>query len=214
MRLLWIAPFCLTLAACGGSSSPVVEDPIVPDLPAAPTDPDPVDPPTGDAQTGAEMRSSATSLLLEFADPVVFTELSNVPSSMTATYDGYAYGTLAGNPSTITDTLTGSLSMSIGLASNTANISGTISNFVDDADNAVTGDLTITDGTFNRAGDPSDDPTLSINFAGTLTDAGQDLVVGGQLQGDFLDTNYNGVGGALLGQVNGHPINGGFIAER
>ena len=209
MRILWIAPLCLTLAACGGSSTPVTTIPSPPDGPT-----DPTTPTTGQPQTAAQMRSAANTLLSDYIDPVDFTTLSTVPSTLTATYDGYAYGTLSGNPNTVTDTLMGSVSMNIALTASAANITGTMTDFYDDDDNAVSGNLTISGGTFNRSGDPNSDATLNINFAGTLTDAGQALTVGGQLQGDFLGGSYEGVGGALLGQVNGYEINGGFIAER
>lgn len=209
MRILWIAPLCLTLAACGGSGAPVTTIPSPPDGPT-----DPSTPTTGQPQTAAQMRSAANTLLSDYIDPVAFTTLSTVPSNLTATYDGYAYGTLSGNPSTITDTLMGAVSMDVALTASTATITGTMDDFYDDDDNAVSGQLTISGGTFDRAGDPNADSTLNINFAGTLTDAGQTLTVGGQLQGDFLGAGYEGVGGALLGQVNGYEINGGFIAER
>jgi len=54
---------------------------------------------------------------------------------------------------------------------------------------------------------------------GTLTDdAGSDLVFGVQLEGDFLGTSNDAIGGAALGGVSvdgvDQDFDGGFIAER
>lgn len=164
------------------------------------------------------MRSAATGLLDTYADPVSFTPISSIPNATTATYDGYAYGTLANTSDGVTDTLLGQLSLTIALTASNANVSGQIDNFVDDADNAVTGELDITSGTFDRNGDPDADATLTVGFSGNLVDGGQTLNVGGQLQGDFLGTDRQGIGGILVGSVTAsgstQAIDGGFIAAR
>ena len=217
MRILWTAPLCLTLAACGGSGG---ETPVVITPPAAPTTPTtPTSPPTGGAQTGTQMRSAANGLLTTYANPVSFTAISSIPSSLTATYNGYAYGNLANTSDGITNTLMGQLAMTVSLTSNAATVTGTISNVTDDADNALAGQLSLLSGSLDRAGDPNADATFGAGFLGTLTDtANRDLTVGGQLQGDFLGSNQAAIGGNLLGTVTVsgaiQQINGGFIAER
>ena len=244
MRILWIAPLCLTLAACGGSGTPVVENPTVPNAPAAPTAPtnpdpatptdpaaptapatppaapttSPTSPPTGDAESGAQMRAGANSLLSTYADPVTFTPINSVPDTVTATYDGYAYGTLGNNADNITNTLTGALSMTLTLNGNNATVTGTLSDFVDDADNAVSGSLALSGGRFDRNGDPTVDATFGALFSGTLMAGENALTVGGNLEGDLLGADRNAVGGKLLGSVtyegDTQDIDGGFIADR
>ena len=211
MRILWIAPLCLTLAACGGGDAPIIATPTAPTTPTTPTSP-PVD------ESGADMRSSANTLLATYADPVVFTALSDIPSSHTATYNGYAYGDLSNGSDAITDTLIGQLSLNISLTSSNATVTGTIDNFADDNDDAVTGTLTVSNGSFDRSGDPNADATFKANFTGTLTDnASRSLSVGGLLEGDFLGSDPDAIGGNLLGSVTvsgvTQDIDGGFIAE-
>jgi len=137
---------------------------------------------------------------------------------MTATYDGYAYGTLANTDDGVTDSLLGNLSLTVSLTATSAAISGSIDNIVNADDETLGGSLTLSGGSFDRDGDPQTDSTLRATFSGLLTDGAQSLDVGGQLQGDFLANNHAAVGGQLLGSVivSGfdQDINGGFIAER
>ena len=90
---------------------------------------------------------------------------------------------------------------------------------VDDVGNVLDGSLALGMGSFDRAGNPANDATLLIDANGTLVDsAGRNLVVGAQLEGDFLATDHRGVGGVVLGSVMVEDVDqnldGGFIAER
>lgn len=215
------AALLCTLAACGGGGGGGDGTPMV----TAPSDPTPTTPTTptsGDvAPTSGDgaMWTARTALLTTHTEPTAYTSLSSLPTSGTATYDGYFSGQLANTNDNVTDTLIGAMSLDVGFRTNTVQVSGSVSDFVDSDDNALTGELTLSAGRLDRAGDPGSDATLTMQARGTLTDAqGQNLVIGTQLEGDFLGTGHAAVGGEVLGsvQVNGadQDFDGGFIAQR
>jgi len=202
------------LAGCGGgggssSETPVTEDPDVIPIPT------PVDTST------SGQRASATALLTEWAptNPPVYTGLSAIPQTGGADYTGFIYGELANDSDSITDSVIGSLTLEVGFTAAGATFAGTASDFVDEDDADLTGSLTVSGGTLNRDGNPASDATVGANLAGTLTDAAdRELAFGVQLEGDFLGSAYNAIGGAALGRVTVGSVNqdfdGGFIAER
>jgi len=66
-------------------------------------------------------------------------------------------------------------------------VTGSVSNVVDDNGDALSGSLALGGSRLDRSGNPANDATLLVGASGTLTDsAGRDLIVGTQLEGDFL----------------------------
>lgn len=194
---------CLTfIPACGGGGGATV-----------PTPPPP--PPDIDI---AEFEV-AQDLLDTHADPVTYASPADAPTSGSAQFTGFAYGSLTNLTDTITNSLIGELTIDVAFASSTTNLSGSISNVVDEEGNAMTGALSLTSGTFDRFGDPAADSTVGISFLGTLTDEdAQTISIGGRLEGDFLGTSTDAIGGEFLGTVtfgdDEQDLNGGFVAER
>jgi hypothetical protein len=200
------------LAACGGGGGGAnAPDP----------DPDPVTPvvvPTG-PQTGPQMRASFGELADAYTDPVVYTTLSAVPTTGSATYRGYLRGDLSNTTDAVTDSLIGRMTMQVGFTASSVSVSGSVTDFADAENRDVDGSLTLSNGSLDRGGNPANDATLNVTFAGTLTDAGsRTLNVGGQLEGDFLAGSHRAVGGDALGRVTVGGINqdfdGSFIAQR
>jgi len=200
------------LAACGGgggSDGAVTTEVVVPSAGDTTT--------SGNTVSGP--RASAEVLLATWAPPT-YTNLSAVPTSGSASYDGYLFGDLSNTSDDVTDTIVGSLSLRANFNSSSASFTGTASDFVDSDDAAMMGSLTISGGTLDRNGDPASDATVrGVNVAGTLTDsADQDLVFAVQLEGDFLGDTYDAIGGNALGGVSvdgvDQDFDGGFIAEQ
>lgn len=203
------AGLLVALAACGGGGEPVVTSP-APTPPSTPSFP---------AQGDTQMWATRAALLDDYTDPTIYTALSSVPTSGTATYEGYFAGQLANTTDNITDTLIGAMTLDVRSAASSVSVSGSVNDFVDSNDNDLSGQLSLTAGSLDRAGNPSSDATLMMTASGTLTDAqGRTLVMGTQLEGDFLGAGHAAVGGDVLGsvRVNGvdQDFDGGFIAER
>lgn len=202
------ASLLVTLAACGGGGGePVVTSPRP--VTSTPT------PTPGD--TG--MWRERNALLASHTEPTIYTQLSSIPTSGSATYDGYLSGQLANTSDSVTDTLIGAMTLNVGFRTSTLQVSGAARDFIDSDDNALSGELALTAGSLDRGGDPSSDATLLITANGTLRDAqGRNLVIGSQLEGDFLGVGHRAVGGEVLGsvRVNGidQDFDGGFIAAR
>lgn len=166
------------------------------------------------------MEAARAALITRYTDPTTFyTALSAVPTSGSATYDGYLRGDLANTTDSVTDMLLGEMSMRVTFTTSSVTVTGDVSGFVDDDDEPLTGSLSLGNGSLDRGGSPTNDATLLVSASGTLTDdQGRTLVVGTQLEGDFLGTGHAAVGGEVLGSVtvNGvdQDFDGGFIAER
>jgi hypothetical protein len=201
-----------TLTACGGGGgSDPVDEVVIPDVP---------DGTTPDTSTTGQ-RAAATALLATWAptNPPVYTSLAAVPTTGGADFDGYVFGELANDSDDITDSVIGALTLDVDFNATGATFSGSATDFVGSDDTDLTGTLTVTGGELNRNGSPASDATIDVSLAGTLTDnAAHDLVFGFELEGDFLGSDYNAVGGEALGSVTVDGIDqdfdGGFIAER
>lgn len=210
-----IAAFGLmgTLAACGGGGGGGGDGtPPTTPAPTPPTAPTPGD----DLNT---MEAGRDALLATYANPLDYTDLSAIPTRGDANYQGYFSGNLANTGDSITDTLIGQIDMDVDFTSNSVRVSGSVGSFVDEDDDALSGSLTLGNGSLDRDGNPSNDATLVLTATGTLTDdRGRDLDIGTQLEGDFLGSGHAAVGGEVLGSVtvNGtdQDFDGSFIAER
>lgn len=204
-RLLHILAACLWLSACGGSGTPPTVDPPIPG-PGTP-------PSTGN---GGEKRDDATDLVQSHAPsvPITYTALSAIPTTGSATYNGFFYGDIDGG----LQDLIGDMAMAIQFTSSSVNVSGTVSDFYDANDNALTGTLSFGGGALDRSGDPNADATFTATVTGSLSDGTDTLVFGAQLEGDFLGGTYDAIGGAAIGSVtigtDASDFDGGFIAER
>jgi hypothetical protein len=217
-----------SLAGCGGGGgaasdvpmmtsapTPVTTDPVTTPV-TTPTTTDPVTIPTTTTNSG---KMAAQAALITDYSPITYTELSTIPVSGGAEYNGYLGGTLSNKSDAITDSIVGDMSLSITFASTSPSVTGTATNFRDADDAVMTGSLTFSSGNFDRNGDPDSDATLTLSANGTLRDAqNNDLVFGGQLEGDFLGSQYDAVGGEVLGRVTQGGVDqnfdGTFIAER
>lgn len=204
--------FC-GLAACGGGGGTDTPATVEPEVPA-PTVPD-------DTSTLGQ-RAAALDLIAQWAptNPPVYTALSAVPLTGRAEYNGFIYGSLSNSNDDITDSIIGSLALEVGFNAGGATFSGTAGEFTAEDDTGLTGNLVVSGGSLNRAGNPAGDATAQINLGGTLTDAADhDLVFSNvALEGDFLGSAHNAIGGAALGGVTvdgvSQDFDGGFIAER
>lgn len=201
--------FFITLAACGGGGGGG-ETPVV-------TPPPSVNPVTTPIVSG--LSATRDTLLATYSDPTVYTALSSLPTSGTATYNGTFSGQLANRTDSVTDTLIGAMTLNVGFTASSVQVSGTVSDVIDDDNDALSGRLDLSGGSLDRAGNPSSDATLLLMARGTLTDSdGRALEIGAQLEGDFLGTGHRAVGGEVLGnvRVNGadQDFDGGFIGAR
>lgn len=212
-----------SLSACGGITIPslfVEEATIpVPETTSTETPDTSVTEPTPETPlTGEQMRSNALALVGDF-DPIEYTALASVPTTGEAVYNGYFYGGLANDTDDITDSVIGTMAMTVTFNATSVGVTGSVDDFADADDNAMSGSVTLSGGSLNRDGNPSNDATLLVQANGTLTDsADRALVLGAQLEGDFLGGAYTGVGGAALGSVTvdgvDQDFDGGFIGEK
>lgn len=83
-------------------------------------------------------------------------------------------------------------------------MSGSVTNFANDARESYDGMVTISNGTILRDNDPSTTETFSASASGNLTHEtdGLDLAVSGLLVGDFYGNFYENIGGTFRGTVN------------
>lgn len=212
MRPLTALVLAATLAGCGGGGggdSPTVG-------PNAPDNAGTITP----VETGP--RAAATALLEKWApvDPPLYTALADVPVSGSASYDGYLYGELANGSDAITDSVIGELTLSVDFDPDDTAFSGSVRDFIDADGGDLTGNLQISGGALDRSGNAADDATIRrVAADGVLTDAqGRALEIGLKLEGDFLGSDHDAIGGEVLGSVTTdgatQDFDGGFIAER
>ena len=204
-----------TVPATDPVTTPSTTDPVATPV-TTPVAADPVT--TSPTTTNSGMLAAQSALIADYS-PITYTELSAIPVSGRAEYNGYLGGTLSNKSDSITDSIVGDMSLSITFASTSPSVTGTATNFRGADDAVMAGSLTFSDGNFDRNGDPDSDATLTLSATGTLRDAqNNDLVFGGQLEGDFLGSQYDAVGGEVLGRVTQGGVDqnfdGTFIAER
>ncbi len=209
-RVLSAGALLLPLMACGGGGG---SDPLQSVERPGPTA-------LGDdlPQTISGLRGGAEAIIDQWVPNGVpaYTTLSNVPSSGTATYDGFVYGDLSNDA--VANSLIGFLTLEIGFAGDLS-FAGTATDFVDQADAPFDGTLDVSGGTFNRDGNPASDATVrGVGLSGTLVDQ-EDVAwtVGIQLEGDFLGVTAQAIGGEAIGRLTSgatvSDFDGGFIAD-
>ena len=221
-RISYVAVLMAALAGCGGAAAVTGPVTVTPDPVITPTpDPDPDPAPStssAHARSASALQTGQAGLLVDNT-PRAFTDLAIIPTSGGATYAGYISGDLANQSDTITDSVLGQMSLDVTFTSTSVTLTGMADQFYDDDNAALQGSLTFANGSLDRAGDPDADVTLTLTMNGTLTDAqNRDLVIGATLEGDFLGSAYDSIGGDVLGRVNvdgtSQDIDGLFIAER
>jgi len=215
----------LGLAACGGgaATTPSVQGP---DFIGSGTNGSTSNGNTGGATptpaapitSASEMRTARSSLIDKFS-PITYTNLTTIPTSGSATFNGYLGGKLANTTDQITDSVIGKMNMSVTFSGSSVGVSGAISEFRDAQNRIMTGQLDLTNAALDRNGNTATDATFTLSADGILRDAqNRALVFGTALEGDFLGDTYNAVGGDVLGRVthNGssQDFDGVFIAER
>lgn len=203
--------FVGTLAACGGGGGSPTE---------GPAQPGPSETEEEVPRTVSGLRGGAEDLLSIWAPGGVanYTTLASVPSSGSATYDGFVYGELSDED--VVDSLVGRLSLDVTFAADDFTFGGSATDFVDQNDALLNGTLAVSGGSFNRDGNPASDATLrGIGLSGTLEDSDDTTwTVGIQLEGDFLGSTADAVGGEAIGRVTAGStaldFDGGFVAAQ
>ncbi len=180
----------VTLAACGGSSTGGGTNP---------------------SASFADIAAGGLALADEIAT-IPYTDPTTLPAQGSASYDGFI-GVDVGNAATVA----GDLTLNANFGSD--QVSGSASNFFDEAENAYGGTLDITQGTVDRGADTRFDFTFTADLTGDLTDTdGAVIEVDADIEGDFTGTDYQYVEGFVSGTatVDGEPafFDGEFVGER
>ena len=162
-------------------------------------------------------RLAAEQMFMDF-NPPEYTSLSMVPTTGSATYDGFVSGVLSNTSDDVTDTLIGDLSINVSFDGSEM-ISGVADGFLDDSGNHLSGEIILSGGELDRAGDPNVDATLTFDGSGQLTAAnGDTIAIDADFAGDFLGDEFEAVGGEALAQVTvdgaTQSFGGSFIATR
>lgn len=205
IRVLILTLLATGLTACGGGAA------------TTPTTTNPT-PAPAPAPTSNQMKTARNALLSAYS-PITYTNLGAIQTSGAATYDGYIWGDLLNTTDAVTDAVLGEMTLAVAFNNDRVVVSGDAFNFRDAQDAAMDGTLTFSGGTLDRNGDPTVDATFTLTANGTLVDAqNRSLVFGAELEGDFLGSTYQAIGGDALGRVTYNGItqnfNGDFIAER
>jgi hypothetical protein len=202
-KLLIAAVAVSLLAACGGGGD---DDDDGSSLP----------PPT--SNSFADLEAAASAMAGNYIDlvsgdllpGVSRTDAIALPASGSATYNGYVGGEIAGGPLD-GNALIGELALTTEFNGvNSGAITGSATNFYDQTNTGYGGTLTVSGTT---------SPTSAINqlaadMAGTLTAGSSSYGVDVLLDGDFIGTAPDTVGGLADGDVAGGLFTGAFIAER
>lgn len=211
LRCLCAALLLVVLAACGGGASAPTRGPDIPG-PGAPGDQAP--------RTVSGLRGAALDLLDVWVPSGVatYTSVATVPTTGSATYGGFLYGDLSDGDAEVLESVVGRLTLEVTFTAGDPDFDGVARDFVDSRDAPLSGTLAVSGGALNRNGNPANDATLrGVSVAGTLRDgAGTDMVFGVQLEGDFLGTRVDAIGGEAIGRVSvgrtTQDFDGGFIA--
>lgn len=160
----------------------------------------------------ASLEAEATQLHATW-DAVSFTDPATLPMSGRGQYDGVIQMDIQqGARRTV---LNGDLQLNVNFA--TEKISGRADRFVDPADNAYSGALTVTNSVMDRGADPATGFTYQTDLTGRLDGNGQTIDVNAGLSGDFRGVQPDATTGIVQGSVSGTGgagfVYGDFIAE-
>ena len=196
----------MLLISCGGNSADPTDQPDPPTLPPIQTEP-------------VDMREAFEDLVQIFSDPVVYTELQNIPTTGTVNYDGYFVAELSNKGDGLPDELVANLSLTVRFEANGVDVSGEASNFFDGDNNQLAGALSVSAGELDRTGNPNDDATFTAGLSGDLSaNSVGSFSVATRLEGDFLGQQNDALGGAVFGRVTqggqAQDIDGSFLTAR
>lgn len=172
------------LVACGGTTTPL---------------------------TFAEI-STAGNELSNRLETIPFTDPTTLPTSGSATYDGYIFAGVENDLFVL-----GQMEMNANFAG-AGDLSGRVYNVVGDDGFEYGGELDLDNSTLDRTGDTLLEDTFDMDMSGTLNGDGEDWVVDAFLVGDFAGLGHEYIGGAVGGTftAGGIPqdiIGGGFVGE-
>lgn len=199
---LLILTICQT--ACGGASTPIIAPP-------------PVRP--GNGLSYNQVLNDASALGARFFNPIVYTEMAQIPMSGVAAYDGYYFGELLNGSAVGVENIIGKLALNLVFSPYSTSVSGAVGNFSDSNNEPLSGQLELSHGALDRAGNPNTNATLTSRSIGSLTTAqGITLQFEVYLEGDLLGADHDAVGGNLVGGVTSENLvfsfDGYFIGER
>ena len=140
------------------------------------------------------------------------TDPTTLPTSGSATYDGYIGATVENDY-----VVQGEMEMTANFAG-AGDLSGRVYNVVGDDGFEYGGELDLDNSTLDRTADTSEEYTFDMDMSGTLNGDGEDWVVDAFLVGDFAGLGHEYIGGAVGGTftAGGIPqdiIGGGFVGE-
>lgn len=130
-----------------------------------------------------------------FLEAEGYSDPATLPTTGSAAYTGFI-GFDTDDVTTI-----GELEMTADF-SGAGSISGSATNFVSDNDATYAGSLSIDNGIIDRAADLENfNYTFNADIAGTLTSEGDDFVVDGLMEGDFVGGSQEYITGHVTGNV-------------
>lgn len=147
-----------------------------------------------------------------------YTPLSTLAvTTGTVTYEGFMRSSLANTSDTVTDVLAGQVDIAVAFDSPEM-VDGTAHSFVDEDGNSMSGQLTLSGGALNLAGDPTSDFTFQFDGDGQLQDSsGRQIDLEVSFDGDFLGATAEAIGGDVTGTAtvggNAQSLQGLFVVE-
>ena len=174
----------LGLVACGGTTTPV---------------------------TFAEIDTAGGELANRRAD-IPYTDPATLPTSGSATYDGYIGVEVAS-----AYVVAGEMEMTANFAG-AGDLSGRVYNVVGDDGFKYGGELDLDNSILDRTADTSIEYTFDMDMTGTLNGDGEDVVVDAYLLGDFTGLGHEYIEGVAEGTITAGGItqnitDGGFVGE-
>ena len=145
---------------------------------------------------------------IELAATLEDLEISSVaqlPTSGSAAYEGMIGVAVPGYA------VLGDLNVNVNFASES--ITGNAGNFIDSDDERISGSLAIDNGSFIRNADPLTEFQFTADIGGALSDSDGNYLVDGQLLGDFLGQNQEGMSGLVVGTISSPTLGTASISE-
>ncbi|SHH18816.1 hypothetical protein SAMN05444003_2382 [Cognatiyoonia sediminum] len=165
------------------------------------------------------MHRAIDDVIDAFSNPVLYTEIHAIPTTGRSVYEGYLSSELSDQTDNFPDELIANLKITVRFEANGVNATGRATNFHDENDDALNGSLVLSAGQLDRTGNPNNDATFTVALNGDLeAQNGQIRSIESRLEGDFLGSQQNAIGGKLFGRArkggSAQNIDGSFIAAR
>lgn len=164
-------------------------------------------------QMEADARTAAAGYVDTETGALLAAERTTLPTTGTASYDGYVGGDVDGA------VLIGELSLDVAFAvGDNGTITGSATNFQHETDGAYTGTLTVSGGNILPGGDPATEDAVAGDLTGTLSNGGTgyatDIALDGAFMGGTGTETPDAIGGSALGTVGTDLFEGIFIVKR